>query len=277
MTRVIDFGTIPLQRQRYFIGTADSRSGWSYPLHTHQGFGEFFYVVRGRVRHGFTTGEITLRVGDLLLIRESDTHDLDAIDHSHVNLNVPLADFERVITYLDGGPRLRQVLADKRPTVRSVPPDLRQDLTDRLRRLAIAQLSESAVPLYQQVLVELCHLIMATEVPAGQRQAPPWLADALALCNGQALDLTPARLAHRLGVTHAHLARTFRQHLGHTPGTHLQRVRIAHAAELLEHSDQPVLTIGIAAGFRSPSAFYRRFVDVYGMPPGDYRKSLRNR
>lgn len=275
MLRVIDFATIPLQRQRYFIGTADSRSGWSYPLHTHRGFGEFFYVVRGRVRHGFTSGELTLHAGDLLLIREGDTHDLDAIDHHHVNLNVPMADFERVAAYLDGGQRLRQALSAKRPTVRSVPPGLRQDLIERLRRLALAHLGNSAIPLYQQVLVELCHLIIAPEAPEKKSSAPPWLADALAMCSGQALDLTPARLAHRLGVTHEHLARTFRQHLGHTPGTHLQRVRIAHAAELLEHGDQPVLTIGIAAGFRSPSAFYRRFTEVYGMPPGDYRRSLR--
>lgn len=274
--RILGDETIPLSRQRYFVGHIDSCEAWSYPEHTHRGWGEFFFVNRGRIDHEVNGRRTSLAAGSLTLIRESDVHRLTTADHCHFNINVPQADWPKAAGFIDRGERLRAILAAPMPPVVMVPAAARQDLADRLRRMYLLQLGDGAADLYLQVLAELCCLITAEPGSrAATREPPLWLSDAIALCEGSLADLDPARLARRLGVSHEHLARTFSRHLGTSPSAYLARCRVHRAAAELVHSDRPVLEIGLSAGFNSPSHFYRWFQAVYGLAPGDYRRRER--
>ena len=271
--KILGEETIPLARQRYFVGHIDSREAWGYPEHTHRGWGEFLFVARGRIDHHANGTRTSLPAGSLTLIREPDVHRLDTADHCHFNLNVPQADWPRVAGFIDRGDRLLELLAAPQPPVAMVPAAARQELADQLRRLFLLQETARGTDLYQRVLAELCCLITTQPGARRARSEPPlWLSDAVALCEGSLPDLDPARLARRLGVSHEHLARTFARHLGTSPSTYLARCRVRRAAEALINSDRPVLDIGLAVGFNSPSHFYRWFQTVFAMAPGDYRK-----
>ena len=50
--------------------------------------------------------------------------------------------------------------------------------------------------------------------------------------------------------------------------------RMRRAAELLHHKDMPVSAVAQAVGIQSLSQFTRMFRQVYGLPPGAYRKQL---
>jgi AraC family transcriptional regulator, dual regulator of chb operon len=274
--RTLGEETIPLTRERFFVGHIDSGDVWSYPEHTHRGFGEFFLLVRGRLTHLANGLRSEHGPGTLLLIREHDVHRLETTAHAHFNLNIPNADFLRAADYLDDGQALRTALEDPQPAVRQVPPAQMQELTDRLRCLALAMPALTGHRLYLPVLIELCQLFNAAPTAITESTAPTWMADALALCQGNMAEMTPARLALRLGISHEHLARTFRRQVGRSVSEHLTHIRIEHAAQELVYTEHSVLAIGLACGFESQGYFYRRFKEVYGVAPGDYRRSGRS-
>lgn len=89
----------------------------------------------------------------------------------------------------------------------------------------------------------------------------PHTVRSLAAC----VSLSPSRFAH-----------LFTQQLGRSPMRALLDARLLHAARLLEASELPVERVALASGFSSPFHFSRVFRQRYGVPPGVYRKGLRD-
>jgi AraC family transcriptional regulator of adaptative response / DNA-3-methyladenine glycosylase II len=80
-------------------------------------------------------------------------------------------------------------------------------------------------------------------------------------------------LVARSGYGATHLFELFRRVLGSTPASVLNAARIEHARKLLRATGDSVLEIALASGYRSPSAFHRRFKAATGMTPAAYRSS----
>jgi AraC family transcriptional regulator len=72
-----------------------------------------------------------------------------------------------------------------------------------------------------------------------------------------------------------HLTRSFRAHLGCTPGELLRRHRLERAAGLLTATDLPLVEIALSLGFPDQTNFTHRFGESYGAPPGAYRRLTR--
>ena len=84
-------------------------------------------------------------------------------------------------------------------------------------------------------------------------------------------DLSLEGLAQRLASSRRQLQRAFAE-AGHTTfRTHLQRVRMARAAELLRDPSLPVNRIANAVGYRQPAQFAKAFRRHHGRPPSDFR------
>ena len=78
-------------------------------------------------------------------------------------------------------------------------------------------------------------------------------------------------IAHRFGVTAAHLSRTFRRVSGRTMSAYLRSVRASRAATLLTASRTALAEIALASGFADQSHLCRVFKSAYGMSPMRYR------
>jgi AraC family transcriptional regulator of adaptative response / DNA-3-methyladenine glycosylase II len=76
----------------------------------------------------------------------------------------------------------------------------------------------------------------------------------------------------RSGYGATRLFETFRRILGETPAAVLNAARIEHAKRLLRSTDESVLGVAFASGFRSASAFHRRFKIATGLTPQQYRR-----
>ena len=87
--------------------------------------------------------------------------------------------------------------------------------------------------------------------------------------------LTVDDVAEAAGVHSVHLTRSFRIHLGCTPGELLRRHRLERAAGLLTATGLPLAEIALSLGFPDQTNFTHRFREVYGAPPGAYRKLTR--
>lgn len=71
-----------------------------------------------------------------------------------------------------------------------------------------------------------------------------------------------------------HFCREFKKHLGVTPIQFMLTRRIAHAANLLETTDLPIVQVATKSGFNDQSEFSRWFKRTIGLTPSSYRKSL---
>ncbi|MBL8018389.1 MAG: AraC family transcriptional regulator [Leptospirales bacterium] len=86
-------------------------------------------------------------------------------------------------------------------------------------------------------------------------------------------DLTLPRLAQALNIASHQLSQYLNQHLGKNFTTYINEFRVNEARNLLlEQPDRTTLSIGLAVGFNSNSAFHEAFVRFTGIPPGRFRK-----
>ena len=77
------------------------------------------------------------------------------------------------------------------------------------------------------------------------------------------------------GRGHEHVCRMTKKHLGVSPTTYVNRIRMEHAAMHLGSTDMPILDVALACGIENLSHFYKLFRDSYGHTPSQYRKHHR--
>lgn len=87
--------------------------------------------------------------------------------------------------------------------------------------------------------------------------------------------LALATLASDAGMSRYHFLRTFRRVVGMTPHQYVLHVRMHKAAVLLQTTDAALTTVALEAGFNDLSTFVRRFRQIMGAPPGEYRNNAR--
>jgi AraC-like DNA-binding protein len=82
----------------------------------------------------------------------------------------------------------------------------------------------------------------------------------------------PGAAARACRVGPEYFARLFREHAGQTPSQFLARLRMHHAARLLQQSDLTVKAVGCAVGFEDPYHFSRVFKQIHGVAPRDFKR-----
>ena len=67
-----------------------------------------------------------------------------------------------------------------------------------------------------------------------------------------------ARIAERLGVSHAHLSRQFKRDFGMSPSEYLRRLRVADAPLRLARGEE-IINVSLEVGYNDLSRFYKQF------------------
>lgn len=81
-------------------------------------------------------------------------------------------------------------------------------------------------------------------------------------------------LASHVHLSRFHLLRVFKEELGLPPHVYLSNVRVVHAKELLL-AGSPISDTAVRTGFVDQSHLTRRFKQVVGVTPGQYRRNIR--
>ena len=79
-------------------------------------------------------------------------------------------------------------------------------------------------------------------------------------------------LATELGMSESRFSRFFRKATGNTFTDFVNRVRISRACQLLMDTDQQITHICYEVGFNNVANFNRRFLEIRGMTPSEFRK-----
>ncbi|MDA3959526.1 MAG: AraC family transcriptional regulator [Planctomycetota bacterium] len=85
-----------------------------------------------------------------------------------------------------------------------------------------------------------------------------------------------ADIAREAGVSPEHLSRIFMRHSGRGPGRFLGDIRLEQARRLLHLGQLDCAAIASACGYASAQAFSRAFRARIGVPPGRWRRGLRD-
>lgn len=86
-------------------------------------------------------------------------------------------------------------------------------------------------------------------------------------------SLTRGAIAQHVGLDEDYLTYCFRQELGMTPITYLNRYRVNQARQLLKQTNKSVTAIALEVGFSDSSYFSRIFKRETGMAPDTYRRA----
>lgn len=85
---------------------------------------------------------------------------------------------------------------------------------------------------------------------------------------------TAAELAKEAGLSPSRLTTLFREQLGQSPVGYAERVRLEHAANLIQDAGLSVKEAAHAVGYEDPYHFSRRFSARLGRPPSSVRQPL---
>lgn len=83
-------------------------------------------------------------------------------------------------------------------------------------------------------------------------------------------------LCRELHVSPATCNRLFHKSIGRSFKTALIEIRVSHACRLLLETERPIVEVALASGFTNLSNFNRRFKELEGRSPRDYRNLMRS-
>jgi transcriptional regulator GlxA family with amidase domain len=84
--------------------------------------------------------------------------------------------------------------------------------------------------------------------------------------------ISQPRAAALAGLSPAAFSRYFHKRMGRTFEAYVNEVRIGHASRFLRETEKTVAEIAYACGFNNLSNFNRRFLQLKGLPPTQYRR-----
>ena len=84
--------------------------------------------------------------------------------------------------------------------------------------------------------------------------------------------LTIDTLARTANLSNTQFKVLFKQQTGLTPMHYVNKARIAKAQALLSHTDYPLKLIGEMVGYTDLSSFSRRFTQIVGLPPSQFKQ-----
>lgn len=89
--------------------------------------------------------------------------------------------------------------------------------------------------------------------------------------------LTATDVAADLGMSESRFSRFFRRATGNTYTDFVNHVRINRACQLLMNSDRYITNICYDVGFNNVANFNRRFLEIKGMTPSEFRRQVDSR
>lgn len=159
---------------------------------------------------------------------------------------------------------------------------------DRLRKAFEALLEELLEPrlgsrLLTEALLKQCLVLLIRRIaPDPMRSGwllgsidPRLAGPVLSLVEDPARNFTLDELARDSGMSRSVFAARFQSTFGTSPIDLLKRIRLHHAAELLERTDLPVSAVAQSVGYESRTYFSRAFRAEFGIDPRSFRAKRR--
>lgn len=251
------------------------------PLHQHD-FMEIALVVGGKAVHRTIHGLVTVKPGDVFLLRPGDWHAYEKCQGLRLaNCCLGTDLISGPLSWLTDDPVLGPLLGlsvGLTATVRLPPASVTRgvDILDRVRALQVDAPEQRRIDLIGLLLQFLAELGRGSVSGTGRSQAPHAAVSTVIrlmsadLAKNWSLD----DLATETALDRSYLVRLFRRHTGLSPMAWLARARGERTAVLLLTTERTVAAIGTEVGWPDPNYFARRFRSLFRQTPSEYRQQL---
>lgn len=248
---------------------------WSYKEHDHRGYSELVCATRGEFQHKINGKSYNQKAGEIVFIRERDSHALAGEQFSYINVMFSEDWLLRLEQYIDS-PGLAEALT--RPSISpraSVPLNDQAKIEQELEVLLAHSSSILGRRFFAQFLLTVVTQYLAPlKKHDFAEQVPEWLQESLVWLSDQRPHYPSLQeLVSQSCRCHEHFSREFLRHMGITPSLYLAHLKIERAAEMLLTTNHKLLEICRAAGFENESYFYRLFKKSKGMTPLEFRRA----
>jgi AraC-like DNA-binding protein len=250
-----------------------------YPVRPHvHDYYELAVVVEGKALHRTVEGTQPITPGHVIGVRPGNWHAFDRLwDCTVINIylgpQLQLTDLAWCLSH----PALAQLLLHGGVSTEVLPPERLAEVTGWLDQLVQLRATGPEQAIVQRSLLGcvLGRLATMTIAAAGSsRITDPVRIALIAMSDDLARPWTVDELARTAAVSPSRLHRLFRAEVGTTPLGWLTRSRAEQFAVSLLGSDDPVAGIGRRVGWADPNYASRRFRQVYGVSPSEYRRRL---
>lgn len=258
----------------------------AFPAHSHT-YVEMVYQVRGSTRHLIDGRErLELKAGSLLLLGRGVGHEIEPAGERDIAVNFILvpAFFDSAAISIGGSNALAVFLKNNLGLGGSAGAYLVFDVSgdmpieNLLENLVILELegADSRRQELQRGSLELLmrHLSLKSEslLISGRRDREQALSLWALARIEEDVHCTLGGLAAEQNMTPSALTRLLKRRTGCSFTELLHTARFNRALTLLRTTDLPVTDIVHAVGYENTAFFYRRFGELYGCTPAEYRK-----
>lgn len=245
--------------------------------HLHD-FCELAIMINGEAVHRTSQGAQTVTPGQVVAVRPGSWHAYEeprncTVINIYLGPQLLLGDLAWCLDH----PVLVRLLLHGGVSTDVLPPDRLVEVIGWLDQLAGQRSSGPEGVIVRRgllgcVLGRLAELTIAT---AGSSVVTrPVLVALTSMAEDLVRPWTVDELARVAAVSPSRLHRLFRAEVGSTPLGWLTRSRAERFAVLLHGSDESVARIGRRVGWPDPNYASRRFRQVYGVSPSEYRRRL---
>lgn len=240
--------------------------------HTHEFF-EVFLITEGEMVHYINDRQVLLRQNTLCLIRPEDKHHFrkGTCKNAHLlNMAFSRELFELAWSTYEG---YTSETNRELGIMSHIPAAMSLAIQSKITFLA--KNKSSLFPISgKDTLVTIlldCFLVLQNRME-NQMAVPSWLEQACQDMRSREhyMQGLPEFVALS-GKTQEHLTRSMKKYYHTTPTAYLNRIKLEHAAAMLETTREKILTIMLECGFNNVAYFNQLFKKEYGITPSRYR------
>jgi len=259
----------------FHVARARLSARGAFRMHDHD-FAELFWVNEGGGWHRVNGDLVQLSRGDLAFVRPADLHAIETsrrggLDFTNLAFPVDCVSWMRGRYFADCERHFWS--GESSPELVSLSEAQLAEVSRRSLELAGGPRTRLGIEAFLMWLIgDIC----SSDAGQSRPQGPDWLARAVhSLRNLEGLHGGLRRFLAVAGKSPEHVSRVARRELGLSPSQIVNRERLAHAERQLQMTSKSILEICYECGYSSPSYFYQRFHQSYGLSPGQYRSRSR--
>ncbi len=127
--------------------------------------------------------------------------------------------------------------------------------------------------LLHSIIIYLLGIYLENAHATGKHASPPWFLEFIRkIQKPEFFSKKIEELVSHSNYTHAHFLLLFKEQTGQTLISYITELRLNYAAQLLIHSNLPVIQIANEVGYDNHSFFSQKFKQRFGVTPVAYRK-----
>lgn len=265
----------------------DYENGFFVERHWHR-YMEIIYIIKGTYQFEINLEEFRLETGDICFLNGEDLHQITGLEtitaHDVIIFDPKILEF----SYMDEfSEQVIEPLLDRKHLLpHFLHPDHGHYAEVRSRLLPLLELAVKKpkrwyVPC-KLGLIELlyfmqtCGLFLSADEalsPADRQKIERYKKMVSYMETNYPHTITLQDLGNVVSCNPQYMCRFFREITGTSPMQYLISLRVEHACSLLRRTEKSVLEISLDCGFENVSYFIRKFRQLKGCTPGEYRDS----